>query len=82
MDWKTKLSSRKFWVALSGLVVGVIALFSPGTDTSQITGVIMALGSVVAYIVGEGMVDAAATGTAKNPSQKGEEESGSSKPAE
>lgn len=82
MDWKAKLSSRKFWVALSGLIVGVIALFSPGTDASQITGVIMALGSVVAYIVGEGMVDAAATGTAKNSSQDGKGQSGSSKPTE
>lgn len=63
MDWKTKLSSRKFWVAIAGLVVGVIAIFSPQTDTSQISGVIMALGSVVAYIVGEGLVDAAAVGT-------------------
>lgn len=63
MDWKTKLSSRKFWVAVAGLTAGVIALFSPQTDTSQVTGVILALGSVVAYIVGEGLVDAAAVGT-------------------
>ena len=62
MDWKTKLSSRKFWVAVAGLIAGVTALFSPQTDTSQITGVILALGSVVAYIVGEGLVDAAAVG--------------------
>ena len=63
MDWKSKLSSRKFWVAVAGLVVGVIALLGIKTDTSQITGVIMALGSVVAYIVGEGLVDAAAAGS-------------------
>ena len=62
MNWKTKLTSRKFWVALAGLVVGVIALLGLQTDTSQITGVIMALGSVVAYIVGEGLVDAASAG--------------------
>ena len=62
MDWKSKLSSRKFWVAVAGLVVGVIALLGIKTDTSQITGVIMALGSVVAYIVGEGMIDAASAG--------------------
>ena len=62
MNWKTKLTSRKFWVALAGLVVGVIALLGIQTDTSQITGVIMALGSVIAYIVGEGLVDAAAAG--------------------
>ena len=62
MSWTKKLTSRKFWVALAGLVVGVIALLGIQTDTSQITGVIMALGSVIAYIVGEGLVDAAAAG--------------------
>ena len=66
MDWKSKLSSRKFWVAVAGLVVGVIALLGIKTDTSQITGVIMALGSVVAYIVGEGMIDAASAGASIN----------------
>ena len=62
MSIKSKLTSRKFWVALAGLVVGVIALLGIQTDTSQITGVIMALGSVIAYIVGEGLVDAASAG--------------------
>lgn len=62
MNWKQKLSSRKFWVALAGLAVGVIALLGIKTDTSQITGVIMALGSVIAYIFGEGYVDAASAG--------------------
>jgi hypothetical protein len=31
--------------------------------TTQISGVVMSLGAVVAYIVGEGIVDAAAVGT-------------------
>ncbi|WP_243112548.1 MULTISPECIES: hypothetical protein [Acutalibacteraceae] len=78
MNWKEKLSSRKFWVAVAGLVVGVIALFSPGTDTSQVTGVIMALGSVVAYIVGEGMIDAAAAGTAQDPAENSGGQAGDS----
>lgn len=69
MGWKSKLTSRKFWVAVAGLVVGVVSLLNPGTDTSQITGVILALGSVIAYIVGEGLVDAAAAGNAQNPSE-------------
>lgn len=63
IDWKTKLTSRKFWLAVAGLVTGVIALLSPGTDASQISGVILSLGSVVAYIVGEGLVDAASAGS-------------------
>ena len=60
MDWKTKLTSRKFWVALAGLAAGIISLLGIKTDTAQITGVILSLGSVVAYIFGEGFVDAAA----------------------
>lgn len=71
MNWKEKLSSRKFWVAVAGLAVGVSVLLRPGTDTSQVTGVIMALGSVIAYIVGEGLVDSAAAGTAQNSSEPG-----------
>lgn len=60
INWANKLTSRKLWMALAGLAVGVLALF--GTDantTQQISGVIMALGSVIAYIVGEGLVDSA-----------------------
>jgi hypothetical protein len=57
---KNKLTSRKFWLAITGLVVGVLAMFGvPNNLTSQISGVIMSLGSVIAYIVGEGLVDAA-----------------------
>lgn len=57
---KKKLTSRKFWLAVAGLIVGVLAMFGvPGNLTSQISGVIMSLGSVIAYIAGEGLVDAA-----------------------
>ena len=62
IDWRTKLTSRKLWLAVAGLVTGIITLMKPDTDTTQITGLILSLGSVVAYIVGEGLVDAAAAG--------------------
>ena len=59
-DWIRKLTSRKFWMALAGLVAGLIAFFkNPTTDANSITALIMALGSVVAYCVGEGLADAA-----------------------
>ena len=59
-DWIRKLTSRKFWMALAGLVAGLIAFFkNPTTDGNNITALIMALGSVVAYCVGEGLADAA-----------------------
>ena len=57
---KKKMTSRKFWMALAAFVVGVLALFGVGANmTQQISGVIMSLGAVIAYIVGEGLVDAA-----------------------
>lgn len=55
INWKAKLTSRKLWVSVAGLVTGIIILCRGGGD---IEGVIMALGSVVAYTVGEGLVDA------------------------
>ena len=74
MDWKRKLTSRKLWLAVAGLVVGVLAMFGVDANmTQQISGVIMSLGSVIAYIVGEGLVDAASAGqtTAQNAAQTG-----------
>ena len=62
MDWKRKLTSRKFWMAIAGFVVGMLALLGiDGNTTQQVAGVVMSLGSVVAYIVGEGLVDASHT---------------------
>lgn len=62
MNIKSKLTSRKFWMALAAFVVGILALFQVDANTTQqISGVIMSLGAVIAYIVGEGLVDAAAT---------------------
>ena len=59
VDWARKLTSRKFWMALVGLIAGILALFRvDASTTEQVSGVIMALGSVIAYITGEGFVDA------------------------
>lgn len=62
-DWIRKLTSRKFWLAVAGLVTGIIGfLKTPTTDSNAITSLIMALGSVVAYCIAEGMIDAAREG--------------------
>lgn len=72
---KAKLTSRKFWLALAAFIVGVLALFGVNTDlTQQISGVIISLGAVIAYIVGEGLVDTAAVGqTMSAPNQPKDE---------
>ena len=63
-DWIRKLTSRKFWLALAGLITGIVGFIQhPSTDAEAITSLIMALGSVVAYIIAEGLVDAAREST-------------------
>lgn len=59
IDWKRKLTSRKLWVAVAGFITGVMILFTAGATEETVTGCVMALGSVVAYIVGEGLTDMA-----------------------
>lgn len=59
VDWKQKLTSRKLWMAVAGFITGLVALFAGGATEINITGAVMSLGSVIAYIVGEGLTDAA-----------------------
>ena len=60
IDWKTKLTSRKFWLAIIGLVSGILIAFRVDAETVEtVSGVIMSAASVVAYIIGEGLADAA-----------------------
>lgn len=59
MDWKRKLSSRKLWAAIAGLVTGLAMVF--GLDQgvmSNVAGAVVSAASVVAYIMAEGKVDA------------------------
>ena len=50
---KSKLTSRKFLVAVAGIVSG-IALISNGSTTEGMTTIVA---SVVAYLAAEGIVD-------------------------
>lgn len=60
IDWKRKLTSRKFWLAVVGLVSGLMMAFKVDGETiDTISGVIMAAASVIAYTIGEGIADAA-----------------------
>ena len=60
IDWKRKLTSRKFWLAVVGLASGLMMAFNvDGETVEKITGVIMSAASVIAYIIGEGLADAA-----------------------
>lgn len=60
IDWVRKLTSRKFWMALANFVGMLIVAFG-GTDNqaTQVTALIIAGATAFAYIIGEGLVDAA-----------------------
>lgn len=64
-NWKSKLSSRKLWAAVAGIVTGLAMVF--GLDEGVITsvaGAVVSLASVITYIVTEGKIDAAGVKTA------------------
>lgn len=58
INWKLKLSSRKFWIAIVGLVgaIGALLKMDAGT-TEQIATIIMSFGTLIAYILSEGYID-------------------------
>lgn len=62
IDWKRKLTSRKFWMAIAGFIAGLVAFInSPSGSPEAITSLVMQTGSVVAYIIGEGLADSSHT---------------------
>lgn len=68
MSWKQKLTSRKFWAAIVNFVTQLMIAFRVAeSETAQVAAVIMAGAGVIAYIVGEGMADAA--GAMREPSE-------------
>jgi len=61
IDWKAKLTSRKFWTAIAEFITMLIIALGGSQETAvQVTALIMAGASVIAYIIGEGLIDAAA----------------------
>lgn len=60
VNWKQKLTSRKFWAAIVAVIISLCVLIGiPDVTQEQITALVMAVGGLIAYILGEGFVDAA-----------------------
>ena len=58
-DFIRKLTSRKFWVAVCGLVSGLILAFGGAEETATtVSGVILQAASVLGYLLAEGLTDA------------------------
>ena len=59
INWKQKLTSRKFWAAIVGFVTPMLLAFGVAeASVTQVVAIIMAGADVVAYILAEGLVDA------------------------
>jgi uncharacterized membrane protein len=62
INWKQKLTSRKFWAAIITFVTSILVAFKvPDLTIEQVTAIIMGGAGMIAYIIGEGLVDAART---------------------
>lgn len=60
IDWARKLTSRKFWAAVVGFATPLMTMLNVSdSEIVQVTALIMAGGTLIAYIIGEGMTDAA-----------------------
>lgn len=61
--WVRKLASRKLWTAAASFVsMMVVACGGTENTAAQVAALIMAGASVMAYIIGEGLADAAGAG--------------------
>jgi uncharacterized membrane protein len=67
INWKQKLTSRKFWAAVTGFVTAILMVFKVDEMTiEQVIAIISASSVLIAYIIGEGLVDAARVQTQDN----------------
>jgi pimeloyl-ACP methyl ester carboxylesterase len=65
INWKDKLSSRKFWAALAALITAILTAFNVSDLTvEQVTIIIGGIGALVAYIFAEAHIDANAVKSA------------------
>ena len=59
INWKQKLTSRKFWAAVVTFITSILVAFGvPDLTIEQVIAVITAGSAMIAYIIGEGLVDA------------------------
>lgn len=75
IDWKRKLTSRKFWMAVISFITAVLVVFNVSDLTiEQVSTLVMAFGAVIAYIIGEGLVDSARINSSTEGSVEGVED--------
>ncbi len=60
INWKQKLSSRKFWAMATGVTVSLLVAFNVGEEVvTKVTGVLSSTSVLIVYILAETSVDKA-----------------------
>ena len=58
IDWKRKLTSRKFWLSVASFVSMLMVYFgSSDSQATQVASLIMGGATIIAYVIGEGLAD-------------------------
>lgn len=64
IDWKKKLTSRKFWMSLATLVFLIMVFVGADENSAtQVVAIIMAGATVIGYTIGEGLADSSGSVT-------------------
>lgn len=59
INWKQKLTSRKFWAAVMAVTMSLMTIFKvEGEVQNQVQALGWGVAALIAYILGEGLVDA------------------------
>lgn len=67
MDIKSKLTSRKLWAAIAGIIVGLVVAFGgEGETVETVAGSVMSVVSAVIYILAEAGIDKASANAPLN----------------
>lgn len=70
INWRRKLSSRKFWSAVTGVVISLMMIFGADNNSQEkITGAITSAGVLVTYILAESGTDKAAVNSEGNENE-------------
>lgn len=60
IDWRRKLTSRKFWLSVASFVSMLLIFFGHAEEVAtQVSSIIMAGASVLGYVLAEGLADSA-----------------------
>lgn len=66
INWKSKLTSRKWWTSVvSFITLMILACGGSENTATQVASIVMAGAIVIGYTIGEGLVDAQGTENSK-----------------